>query len=227
MFSWMGIIFLLQEYLLPIWTPPRRASLAAAIALPPAVVWAVFRFYSRVFGISIDDSTIKFHRGIPLSDIPLKELLLTAGIGGLDVSGGELITWKRLVLFTPTRTVTLKFDPAYNSRIYEELISRADKSSGVPFPLTRIDRACYLPQCIPRVSSQYLRSAAWKFLVGVALLASCAALITVLVIHGVPESAYQGACPFCVVVIGGIYLLLSSIHDFSVPWKLRRMLHNN
>lgn len=73
--------------------------------------------------------------------IPLTDIRLLAGEGGISLSGGEMLIWKKTHIITPTQRYTVRLSPAANTSFYTNLLQQCPQAVGVPYK-----GALHLPQ---------------------------------------------------------------------------------
>jgi hypothetical protein len=87
--------------------------------------------------------------------IPLADIRLLAGEGGISLSGGEMLIWKKTHVITPTQRYTLRLSPAANTRFYTNLLQNCPQAVGIPYK-----GQLHLPQCPPNADpAEFLSSA--------------------------------------------------------------------
>src|SRR4051812_30425993 len=87
---WVALIAALQFWLLPGETNPRRAALAAVVAVPAALgaaAWGLVRGYHTILVFS---HVMELRRGVGSDAVVLCEVLGLVGQAGISLDGGEL-----------------------------------------------------------------------------------------------------------------------------------------
>lgn len=223
---WIVILATLQEFLLKSWAPPERAALALKLTIPVGLYWGWFRFSTRIHGLKVFSNTMVLLSKRNIPPFPLNDLKVALGIGGVSLNGGDIFNWKKLVLITNHKNYILNFEPSINSDIYYRLLESSPKLTGIPYPITHIDRVEILYPFSSIATSVFLRSALSKLLVGSIILIPIIIVGIVLASKGNPEYT-SGMGNLVIFTIIATALICSSVNDFIISHNLQKLIFNN
>lgn len=77
--------------------------------------------------------------------IPLPDIRVIAGEGGVSLNGGEILIWKKTHIITPSRRYSVALPPPYSERFYTKLLENCPHAVGMPYK-----GQLHLPECPPR-----------------------------------------------------------------------------
>ena len=130
---WVALVAALQFWLLPGETNPRRAALAAAVAVPASLGVAAWGFVRGYHTILVFSDVMELRRGVGSDEVVLSDVLGLVGPGGISLDGGELLVWKRVVVLTDDRRWSVSLTPAGNAALYRALRVHCRWAWGIPF----------------------------------------------------------------------------------------------
>lgn len=226
---WIGLLFLLQEWLLPNWSPPERADLSAAIAIPLAAVLAGLAFYRKYYRIVISDR-IELRRLNSVTTIQPSEICGMVGLGGANIDGGEMIVWKHIMIVTAENTYRLSFGYEHNPLCYEAIRQVAARAWCLPFcgvleqpiEMDSYDNS-ELMLSIERMRKVFRSSIIRSTMGGVAFVSGAIAIGAGL--YFAPEFAKAQAMAVVWLIVAfiiGMLLFAGSVRDLKTLAKIRR-----
>ena len=218
------LLTLFQEVLLPHWEPPARFNLAIGVSIPVGAAVALMRNRWRTFGMSLYSDVLVIHRLASPVTCDVNDIIALVGMSGIDLSGGELITWKRLVFITAQGRHILAFEPEINSQIYAAVIEFCPHCVGIPYPAERVDNSNEADTALPSIIRLIKNAAVKKFASGAAVFISIASLVAFAVLGGMKgEEIAGGSVALIIGAAGGVAYIVSAVRDVLLARKLNLM----
>jgi hypothetical protein len=90
--------------------------------------------FRRYDAIMVESHGIELRRGHRCDEIPCAEVLGVIGQGGINLDGGEIIAWQKVVILRDDRRHFLGFHREDNARVYRALRTACPRAWGVAFP---------------------------------------------------------------------------------------------
>ncbi|MBI1311135.1 hypothetical protein GC176_07485 [bacterium] len=220
----ISTLVILQFALSPDWTPQDRFTVAVSAAIAGAVILGVLLYLQRTYGITILRNEILIYRGRRTYVVPASDVLAAIGVAGVDISGGELLVWKSIVLATNSRTYTLRFGPDVNLQVIGPILGVCEQCVGLPYPPDGVYRPELLDAQQAVLASVLRRSALRKLICGVVLMSPFVAVMAVCIAQDKLQMVAVASGTMAVGVVAATYFLISAVREALLPQKLRRFI---
>jgi hypothetical protein len=106
----------------------------ATILVAPFALWVAIRdFLRRYYAVSFRGGYLEINRAGGSQLILASDVIGLVGLGGVNLDGGEMVAWKRLVVLTWDDHFSLEFNRHDNAWLYQSLRKRCPHAWGIPF----------------------------------------------------------------------------------------------
>lgn len=235
-FSYLYGLFLGLAFSLPILISlPKHSNFPKELVFvitafgPGAIAFGVPFFLLRKHSLTISLDRIDIGRVIAPITIYIQDLRAVIGFISVDMSGGEMLIWKRLLLVTDSKVYVLKEEPEDIPQIFEFLGICATQAACIPPNGNCAIRSSLLSNSWVQVRRRLLFSILARGVIGISLSLGMSFICLLILVdlqsprNGRPIEPIN-PYPLIVPLIAGIVTVVSTFIQIDLYFRMRKLV---